>query len=118
MNNSDLETLSVLIEKSPHALLEHFLIERERKEYQLAWALFKQISTGEWFTVKVDRTDISDIYESVDFHDPQREVFRTHVNIGKVKPVQLEWKHPKKLTFKERLHVLFTGEIPSVLVEK
>lgn len=111
------EVLSIGIEKSPFVPWDYFVHARKSREYKLAVELFEKISTGEFFTVRIVRQKEPDFYDW-ELHDGERWVYNTSVYLGKVIPIRYEWKPPKKLNWKERLRILFTGEVPLALREE
>lgn len=81
----------------------------ERMSHPMIRKVIDSLMDGEWYTIRMIRQAVPrDEYDeySVDMY------------LGKVQPIHYAWKPPKKLNWKERLRVLFTGEVPLVLREK
>lgn len=82
---------------------EYVQNQLDKLSYPLMKKMFDSVSDGNFYTIRVFRSVVPrDDYDE----------YRTEMYLGKVKSIQLEWKPPKKLNFKERLHALFTGEVP------
>jgi len=114
------EKLSVRTSKSPYIPDEYFREHRKASEYKLAIQLWEKLNTDEYYTIRIKRETPEAFYLSLptEYGEPVPQDYTTTVYIGKVQPTYLELKSPKKLNWKERLHVLFTGEVPLVLRKK
>lgn len=108
------EKLNIRFKKSPFIRDEYFEEERKHAEHKLAIELWERLKTEEFYTIKITRTSPYQFYlrEPLDIPEGVPDFYETSVYIGKVKPLQMKLNTPKKLSFMERLRVLFTGKIP------
>jgi hypothetical protein len=92
----------------PPEYFDEVIAEHERKHF---YGIISKLSVGEWFTMRIEKEVEPNPASEFDM------IFKETIYVGKVTPVHMEWKMPKKLSWKERLRALFTGEVTSVLVE-
>jgi len=111
------EILNLRLQKSPVTPDEYFERQREYKERELACSLFDKIKDGQTYTIRIKRTSPYSFYRN-EFPQPVPDYYETSVYIGHVNPIIMVWKPEKKLTFKQRLVALFTGEVPYRMEEE
>lgn len=92
----------------PPEYFDKVIAEHERKHF---YEIISKLSVGEWFTIRIEKDGEAHPTSEFDM------IFKETIYVGKVRPVYMEWKPPKKLNWKERLHALFTGEVPLVMRE-
>lgn len=114
--NMEKQTLSLV--KSALVPDAYFQENRRRREYDMWINLFSTLAEGEWYSIKIERRN-QPVYET--HYTPGYEIgeqFDTDVYVGKIKPVYMEWKPVSKLSFIQRIKVLFTGKYPQEIVRK
>lgn len=82
---------------------EYYHMNIEGNDRQLAYELFKELKSGETYTVSIQVKNDFEKYEHI------RTV---NLYLGKVTPMIYKPIFPKKLSFWNRLKVFFTGDVP------
>lgn len=113
MNNEEVLTLRML--KSPITPDEYFYKERKYQEREMMVTLLENLEEGEWYSIRIDRDHPYNIPDYKDTVEKMPTEFYTKLYIGRIKPTYMEYKPPKKLTIKQRLIALFTGNVPYLL---
>ena len=83
--------------------------ELEYRDIQLAYEVFKAVSDGNFHSVRLHRDMRGDNIETE---------HRATMEIAGMKIVQYHPVYPKRLSFWERVKVLFTGDVPFRFDEK
>lgn len=95
------------------AIKNDYPFEKEEVAKQkalLVYDIVKDFSYDVWYTLKISKRE----YKPQHF-DEHKQI-EIHVQVGKITPTYLEWKPSPKLSFCQRLRVLFSGKYPEEIV--